>query len=122
VPNVSKLYAYVIDPNWLLCAEKKQKKKIKKKLWVHPPSQLIIIELGTGYHKRGVGSETSWHDPEGAAYDYLPTCLAHALLKNYWKVGKLQPRLIPLRNRLLGFMQSWNDTYCLTIVASQLRN
>jgi hypothetical protein len=60
--------------------------------------------------KRGVGTETSWHEPEGAAYGYLPTCLAPALLKNYWKVGKLQPRLIPLRNRLLGFMQSWNDT------------
>jgi hypothetical protein len=35
-----------------------------------------------------------------AAYGYLPACLSHALLKNYWKVEKLQPHLIPLRNRL----------------------
>jgi len=54
--------------------------------------------------KRWLGSEISRHDPEGAAYAYLPACLAHALLKNYRKVGKLQAHLIPLRNRLLGFM------------------
>lgn len=89
---------------------------MKIKLWVHPPSQLIIIELVHQVppvpwkDKRGVGSEISRHDPEGAAYGYLPTCLAHALLKNYWKVGKLQRYLILRRNRLLGFMESWNDT------------
>jgi hypothetical protein len=33
--------------NWLPCTQK-NKKQIKIKLWVHPPSQLIIIELGTG--------------------------------------------------------------------------
>jgi len=58
VPNVSKLYAYTIDGSIKLAPLHPQKKKqIKIKLWVHPPSQLIIIELGTGYQSLGKTKE-----------------------------------------------------------------
>jgi len=77
VPNVSKLYASVIDPNWLLCAPKKKKKKPDKNKTLGAPT------LKTNYNRTGNRVSVPSKDKRGVGRKLLGMTLKVQLMATY---------------------------------------